>query len=105
MKQSPLQSLIPETKLATVEKALHEAFNTTTVESIAPLAGGRSSALVYKIMVRGKIYLLRLVMETDQFRDPVRQSICMNIAAKAGIAPHVYYVDPQYGLLITDFIE
>jgi thiamine kinase-like enzyme len=105
MKQSPLQSLIPETKLATVEKALHTAFNTTTVESIMPLTGGRSSALVYKIMVRGKLYLLRLVMETDQFRDPIRQHISMNIAAEAGIAPHVYYAEPQDGLSITDFIE
>jgi thiamine kinase-like enzyme len=105
MKQSALQSLIPETKLATVEKALHTAFNTTTIESITPLTGGRSSALVYKIMVSGKLYLLRLVMEADQFRDPVRQHICMNIAAEAGIAPHVYYADPQDGLSITDFIE
>lgn len=105
MKQSTLQSLIPETKLATVEKALHEAFNTTTVESIMPLTGGRSSALVYRIMVRGKLYLLRLVMEADQFRDPVRQHICMNIAAEAGIAPHVYYTDPEDALSITDFIE
>src|SRR6266568_7752429 len=104
MKQPTLQSLIPETKLATVEKALHKAFNTTTVESIIPLTGGRSSALVYRIMVRGKLYLLRLVMEIDQLRDPVRQYICMHIAAEAGIAPHVYYADPEDALSITDFI-
>jgi thiamine kinase-like enzyme len=29
----------------------------------------------------------------------------MNIAAEAGIAPHVYYADPEDALSITDFIE
>jgi thiamine kinase-like enzyme len=105
MKQTILQSLIPEAKLTAIEKALRKAFNTTTVESITPLTGGRSSALVFKIMVRGKLYLLRLVMEVDELRDPVRQYICMNIAAQAGIAPHVYYADSEDGVSITDFIE
>lgn len=105
MEQASLELLIPETKIEAVKKALQKAFNTTTVESIILLTGGLSGALVYKITVSDKPYVLRLVMQIDAFNDPVRQYACMNIAAEAGIAPHVYYSNVQDAVSITDFIE
>jgi thiamine kinase-like enzyme len=104
MEQATLASLIPETKLKAVENALQTAFNTTTVESIALLTGGLSSALVYKIVVDGRPYVLRLVMDINPLTDPARQYACMNIAAAAGIAPPVRYVSVADALAMTDFI-
>ncbi|WP_445631632.1 phosphotransferase [Nostoc sp. DSM 114167] len=105
MTQITLQSLIPEAKLEAVEKALQTTFNTKTVESIELLTGGLSSALVYKIIVNGKAYVLRIVIQIDELSDPVRQYICMNIAAEAGIAPIVYYTNAVDAVSITDFIR
>ncbi|MCC6458403.1 MAG: phosphotransferase [Caldilineaceae bacterium] len=105
MEQQPLMSLLPETKLEAVEKGLQSAFSTTTVERIEPLAGGLSTALVYKIMVKGKAYVLRLIMHIDALSDPIRQFSCMNLAAEAGVAPRVYYSSVEDALSITDFIE
>lgn len=96
--------LIPAAKRDAVQTAFQTAFNTTTVDSIDLLSGGLSSALVYKVVVGGKPYVLRLLMEIDQLRDPVRQFLCMNHAAAAGIAPAVYYANEGDALSITDFI-
>jgi thiamine kinase-like enzyme len=100
-----LRSLIPESKVEAVEKALQQAFKTKTVESIVPLAGGLSSALVYKIVVHDKPYVLRLIMEINPLSEPVRQYTCMKLAADAGVAPHVYYASTEDALSITEFIQ
>jgi hypothetical protein len=100
-----LKASIPEIKLAAVEKALQDTFNTTLVESIELLTGGLSSALVYKITVSDQPYVLRVIMQIDAFNDPVRQYACMNLAAEAGVAPHVYYANAEDAISITDFIE
>ena len=105
MKGSALESVIPEAKLKAVEAALQQAFHTTTVDDIVYLTGGLSSALVYKIVVGGRPYVLRLIMQVDAMSDPVRQYACMNIAADAGIAPPVRYADAEQALAITDYVE
>lgn len=105
MFQYTLFSSIPEAKHEAVEKALQTAFNTTTIENIELLTGGLSSALVYKITVGGKPYVLRLIMRIDPLSDPVRQYTCMNIAVEAGIAPYIYYSSVEDALLIADFID
>lgn len=96
---------IPEAKRAAVEKALQSAFHTTQIDDLAPLTGGLSSALVYRITVLGRPYVLRLMVEIDAFRDPARQMTCMTIAAEAGIAPCVRYACADDALSIIDFID
>jgi hypothetical protein len=68
------------------------------------LTGGLSSALVYRMVVGGQPYLLRIVMRADGFNDPARQYICMRLAANAGVAPRVCYSNPKDAVSITDFI-
>jgi len=102
--ESTTASPIPAHKQDAVDRALNAAFQTTTVDSIDLLAGGLSSALVYKIAVNGRPYVLRIVMQPNAFQDPARQFECMNLAAAAGIAPRVYYTDAADALSITDFI-
>jgi len=103
--ESTIPSLVPASKQDAVRKALLVTFQATDADDIILLAGGLSSALVYKIAVNGRSYILRIVMQPTAFQDPARQFECMNLAAAAGIAPRVYYTDAADALSITDFIE
>lgn len=98
--------MIPENKKAAVERALTEAFGSADVDDIVPLTGGLTTALVFRIVVSGTPYLLRLVMPgAPAGGDPARQFACMKIAADAGIAPRIVYASVQDQLLLTSFVE
>lgn len=97
--------MIPVAKHEAVRKAFEGAFGTVEIEDIEPLTGGRSAALVYKVTVNRRAYVMRLVLQTDALTDPVRQFICLNAAAKAGIAPAVHYTSADDAVSIVDFIE
>jgi hypothetical protein len=56
-------------------------------EDIFLLTGGLSPALAYRIVVKGKPYLLRLSMCIDAYADPTGQFAVMRTASDAGIAP------------------
>ncbi|MBB6127023.1 phosphotransferase [Mucilaginibacter lappiensis] len=105
MKTNLLTNAIPEGKLPAVQNALKYLFNQSDIEDIQLLTGGLSSALVYRITIAGKDYLLRIVMRADEVHDPQRQHICMGLAASANIAPHVYYSNDEDALAITDFVQ
>jgi Ser/Thr protein kinase RdoA (MazF antagonist) len=51
-----------------------------------------------------RFFLLRVEAVRNPFRNP-HQYACMRIAAEAGIAPPLHYVDDQAGVAIMDFIE
>jgi aminoglycoside phosphotransferase (APT) family kinase protein len=105
MKIHKWKEIIPASKHEAVTKALKQAFGTAEVEEITPLTGGRSSALVTKVMVNGQPYVMRLVMLIDELRNPARQFATMNAAAAAGIAPWVRYTSAEDAISIVDFIE
>lgn len=96
--------MIPVNKKAAVEKAIQSAFSVTNIESIAALTKGLSSALVFKIVVQGKPYLLRVITRTDAQGDPSFYYGCMKTAAEQGIAPAIHYMDINDRVSITDFI-
>jgi hypothetical protein len=95
---------IPEPKRPAVDHALMSAFGTSQLDSIVPLNGGLSDALVFRIRVGGIAYLLRIEGSRDVFRDPDRWYGCMRTAAEAFIAPRVRYACAQDGVAIMDFI-
>src|ERR1700742_3572830 len=97
--------MIPGDKKAAVEHALQQAFGVTEFEDITPLTAGLSSALIFRITVLGKPYLLRIITRTDAMSDPVHWYGCMTAAAEAGIAPQVWYTNLDDRVSITDFIE
>lgn len=94
--------LIPPERLNAVKKALAKAFQTKPVEDISPLSGGLSTAKVYKLIIDGHPFLLKLdaPMENEGTRPDA-----METAANAGIAPPVFYRSPIEGITITRFIE
>jgi aminoglycoside phosphotransferase (APT) family kinase protein len=102
--------MIPEAKKDAVARALREAFGATEFEDIRMLTAGLSSALVSRIVVRGRPYLLRVILDTGAAPGPGRGDQthhfdCMKQAAEAGIAPRVWYTSAEDRISITDFVN
>jgi aminoglycoside phosphotransferase (APT) family kinase protein len=102
--------MIPEAKKDAVACALWEVFGVTEFEGIRTLTAGLTSTLVFRIVVRGCSYLLRVIMSTNAAAgpgqgDPTHQFACMREAAEAGIAPRVLYASTDDWISITDFVE
>lgn len=98
--------MIPETKQAAVSRALTETFGAPDFDDLTPLTAGLSTALVFRIVVQGQAYLLRLVMPgATPGGVPARQFACMTTAADAGVAPRVLYTSVDDELLLSDFVD
>ena len=97
--------MIPQEKSAPVTRGLSEAFGVTGFEDIRRMTKGHTSALVFRITVRGSPFLLRIIMRPNTMIGPERQFACMKAAAEAGLAPHVWYTSLEDGISITDFVE
>ncbi|HKV04306.1 MAG TPA: phosphotransferase [Candidatus Acidoferrales bacterium] len=69
------------------------------------LTRGLSSALVFRIVVGGSPFLLRIITRTDAVNEPTRQFSCMRAAAEIGLAPRVWYTSIDDRISITDFVE
>jgi hypothetical protein len=97
--------MIPEEKSAAVARAVHETFRVPEFEDIRKMTKGLSSDLVFRIVVRGAPYLLRIMTRIDERMDPGRILACSSAAAKAGLTPCVRYSNAEDGISITDFVE
>ena len=102
--------MIPRTKNDAVARALREAFAVPQFDDIQTMTAGLSKALVFRIVVRGYPYLLRVIPNTDAALGPgagdqTRHFACMKAAAEAGIGPRVWYTSPEDGVSITDFVD
>ena len=96
--------MIPETKVIAVRKALQAAFGVSEYEDIRMLTAGLSPDLIFRIVVKGKSYLLRVINRTDNSYVP-RHFAGMKAGAEIGIAPLIRYSSIDDRILITDFIE
>lgn len=98
-------SMIPQEMTAAVARGLREAFGVTECEDIRRITKGRTSALVFRIIVRGSPYLLRIITFRNSMLGPGRHFTCMRGAAEAGLAPRVWYTSLEDQISITDFVE
>ncbi len=96
--------MIPQEKSAAVFRGLQEAFGTTDVD-ISQITEGLSSDLIFRIVVKGSCFLLRIMTRIDERNDPRRIFTAMNAAAEAGLAPRVLYFNIDEGIAIIDFVE
>jgi hypothetical protein len=69
--------MIPEDKISAVAQALKITFGTSEYQDIRQLTLGLSSALIFRIVVLGKPYLLRVIIRTDALGDPTHQINCL----------------------------
>ena len=102
--------MIPQLKKDAVARALREAFGVTEFEDIQTLTAGLSPAHVFRIVVQGRPYLLRIIMDTGAAAGPGRGDqtnhyACMKLGADAGIAPKVWYTSIEDRVSITDFVQ
>ena len=94
--------MIPEEKNAAVTRALVEACGVSEWDEIVQITKGHAFSRVYRIVVRGSAFLLKLIMYKH---DPTCHFGCMRAAAAAGLAPRVVYTNLEDQICITDFIE
>lgn len=96
--------MIPQEKAEAITRGLREAFGVTKFEDIRMLTNGRSGALVYRIVVGGSPFLLRIITRAQ---DPTLPDhiTCMKAAVQAGLAPHIRYISIPDKIAITDFVE
>ena len=95
--------MIPEEKGAAVARALDKAFGVTKFEDIVRMTKGHTSALVFRVVVQGRPYLLRVIMRAQE--NPARHFNCLRAAAEAGLAPRVWYTSVEDRISITDFVQ
>jgi len=88
----------------TVRLALNAAFGSTQIDAITPITGGASGALPFQVEIGGRRYLVRVEGPASPLRNP-HQYVSMGIAAEAGIAPRIYYIDEAARVSVMDFIE
>ena len=97
--------MIPQEKSAAVFRGLREAFGATAIEDIRRMTKCLSSDLIFRILVQGSPFLLRIMTRIDERNDPTRLFTAMKAAAEAGLAPRVWYTNVEDGISITDIVE
>jgi aminoglycoside phosphotransferase (APT) family kinase protein len=97
--------MIPEGKSTAVKRGLSEAFGVPEFEDISRMTGGLSSDLVFRIVVKGAPYVLRVMTRMDERKDSARIFACMIGAAEARVAPRVWYTNTEDGVSIVDFVQ
>jgi thiamine kinase-like enzyme len=94
--------MIPQEKSAAVTRGMNEAFGGAEVEEMRDLTERPGSNRVFRVVVRGSAYLLRI---NTRAGDMIRHFTCMQAAAEAGLAPRVLYANAEDRVAITDFVE
>jgi len=95
---------LPDERRTAAQSALAATFGTTPVDAVAPIGGGASSASVFHVTARGRGYLMRVEGEPSPLRNP-QQYDAMRIAADAGIAPAIHFIDETSRVAIIDLVE
>jgi thiamine kinase-like enzyme len=96
--------MLPEERREAVRSALHAALGSSVSVALEPLGGGASGASLYRLEANERWFVLRLEGPRSPLRNP-HQYACMRIAAEAGIAPRLHYVDAESGIAIMDLIR
>lgn len=94
---------VPDVRRDAVRSAVVTVLGSAAAATIKPVTGGVSGALVF--LVESDSH--RLVLRTEGPASPLRnphQYVSMSIAANAGIAPRIHYLDERNGVVMMDFI-
>src|SRR5258708_34514566 len=95
---------IPAVRREDARSAMTAAFGRAPLTALQRVTSG-ASALIYRIDVADRPYLLRLdSLQRDEVRNPERAYLCMRTAVEAGIAPALHHADPTAGVAIMDYV-
>jgi hypothetical protein len=103
MTSDPFDTL-PATHRDATRSALVAAFGAAGIGTIAAVTGGASGALIFRVAIGDRRYLLRIEGPASPLRNPY-QYHSMRIAAEAGIAPAIHIIDEAARIVVMDFIE
>jgi hypothetical protein len=95
---------VPEDHRDAARAGLDAAFGSGAVSSVTPVGGGASGALTYRVDVGAGPHFLRVETLRGPMRNP-HQYECLRIAAEAGIAPPIRFLDEHTGVLIIPFVQ
>jgi aminoglycoside phosphotransferase (APT) family kinase protein len=84
--------------------AITAVLGAAAIDSVRPVTGGVSGALVFLVEAGGRRFVLRMEGPASPLRNPHQYS-AMRIAAEAGIAPRLHYLDADDRVAMMDFIE
>jgi len=95
---------LPEDSREAAQTALRRVLGAVPIDAVAPLAGGFTTAAVFRIEAGERRYVLRVEGRPSPLRNP-HQYQSMRIASEADIAPRLYYADEDSRVAVIDFIE
>jgi aminoglycoside phosphotransferase (APT) family kinase protein len=98
-------NLIPPQRRDAARAALALVTDGNDIGPLAMLKGGVSGALIYHVTAGGRSFVLRLEPDRVALQHRKRGFACMEAAAAAGVAPHLYFADPVAGIAVMDFID
>ena len=96
-------SIVPAEHRGKVATTLATAFGPKGFTDLIALNGGASGALLYRVTVHGREYVVRLEARRSPLRNP-HQYVCMQTASDAGIAPPLRFLDADAGISVMDSI-
>lgn len=103
MSQTLLDTL-PAAERDTALAAIRTVLGANATVAIRPVTGGKSGALVYLVESSGQRFVLRMEGQASPLRNP-HQYDAMRLAAEAGIAPRLHYLDAGRQVAMMDFVE
>jgi aminoglycoside phosphotransferase (APT) family kinase protein len=84
--------------------AIVAVLGSTAAVNVRPVTGGVSGAGVFLVEASHRRFVLRLEGQPSPLRNP-HQYDSMRIAAEAGLAPRIHYLDASDRVVMMDFIE
>ena len=103
MSNDPFATL-PTAQRDTASSAINAVLGSAAILNVRPVTGGVSGAVVLRIESSGRQFVLRMEGPASPLRNP-HQYESMRIAAEAGIAPRIHYLNAEDRVVMMDFIE
>ncbi len=103
MRNEPFAAL-PTAQRDAACSAISAVLGSAAMVNVRPVAGGVSGAVVLLIETGDRRFVLRMEGPASPLRNP-HQYVSMRIAAEAGIAPRIHYLNADDRVVMMDFIE
>jgi hypothetical protein len=103
MNNDPFAAL-PAAQRDTACAAITAVLGSNTSVNVRPVKGGVSGAVVLLVEASARRFVLRMEGPATPLRNP-HQYVSMRIAADAGIAPRIHYLNADERVVMMDFIE
>jgi aminoglycoside phosphotransferase (APT) family kinase protein len=95
---------LPDAQREAAHAALASVLGSAPIDTVMRVSGGATAASIFRIEAGNRRLLLRMEGPASPLRNP-HQYISLRMAANAGIAPKLHYVDETARVAVMDFID